>query len=223
MIRAIDRADITGVILCGGGARRMEGVEKALQPLGGLPLVAHVQARLSPQVGRVIVSANRASGMYAQWATTVLADDVLDGGPLAGIATALRCAISPFLFCCPGDAPFLHETLVDRLATAVTLHDADIAIPHDGERDQHLFALIRSAEYTSLVAYLDSGERAVHGWLAGRRVVTVDASDIASHFVNINTVEQLAAASTAVRDAHSSMIADVLQRNSFKHPTVEHQ
>jgi len=208
-------SDITGVILCGGQARRMQGVDKALQLLGGVPLVAHVHARLSPQVSRVIISANRASAQYAQWATTVLADDVPNCGPMGGIATALRCVITPFLFCCPGDAPFLHDTLVDRLASALTMNDADIAVPNDGARDQYLFALMRATEYPSLVAYLGTGERSVHGWLSGRRVVIVDASDIVGHFVNINTQEQLAAASNMVRDANSSFITDILQRNSF--------
>ena len=63
----IRRDDITGVILCGGDARRMHGVEKSLQLLAGVPLVHHVRASLAPQVGRVLVSANREQRTYRQW------------------------------------------------------------------------------------------------------------------------------------------------------------
>jgi molybdopterin-guanine dinucleotide biosynthesis protein A len=216
------RSHVTAVILCGGDARRMGGVQKALQLVSGIPLVAHVHARVSPQVARVIISANRAAATYAQWADTVLVDDVPNCGPLGGIATALRCAITPLLFSCPGDAPFLHETLVDRLATALAMSDTDIAVPHDGERAQHLFALMRVSEHSSLAGYLAAGGRSVHGWLAGRSTVTVDASDIADHFVNINTEEQLVAAGNVVREANSSVISEILHRHSFPHSTVEH-
>lgn len=218
----IRRTDVTAVILCGGDARRMGGVQKALQQVCGIPLVAHVHARVLPQVGRVIISANRATATYAQWADTVLVDDVPNCGPLGGIASALRSVITPLLFCCPGDAPLLHETLVERLATALVMSEADIAVPHDGERTQHLFALTRVSEYPSLAAHLAAGGRSVHGWLAGRRTVTVDATDIADHFMNINTDEQLVAASSVMRAANSTVIAAILQRHSIQHPPVEH-
>jgi len=46
----IARADITGVILAGGRGSRMGGVDKGLQLLHGRPMIAHVLARLAPQV-----------------------------------------------------------------------------------------------------------------------------------------------------------------------------
>jgi molybdopterin-guanine dinucleotide biosynthesis protein A len=220
-VPAFGRPDITGLILCGGAARRMSGVEKALQLLEGVPMVAHVHARLSPQVARLVISANRELDRYQPWAGRVLPDDLPDCGPLGGIATALRQVDTPLLFCCPGDAPLLHDTLVDRLATALALTDADIAVPHDGARDQPLFALMRVSERHSLLSYLETGGRSVQGWLAGCHLVTVDASDIAGHFVNINTAAELAAASMSVHDAHSPAPADQLPRASFPNPTVE--
>jgi molybdenum cofactor guanylyltransferase len=218
---AFGRPDVTGLILCGGAARRMSGVEKALQLLDGVPMVAHVHARLSPQVACVVISANRELHHYQQWADRVLPDDLPDCGPLGGIATALRQVDTPLLFCCPGDAPLLHDTLVDRLVTALALTDADIAVPHDGARDQPLFALMRVGERHSLQSYLEIGGRSVQGWLAGCHVVTVDASDIAGHFININTAAELAAASTPVHDAHSPAPAGQLPRALFPNPTVE--
>ena len=45
---------IFGVILAGGQARRMGGADKAFVALAGRPLIAHVLARLEPQVERVM-------------------------------------------------------------------------------------------------------------------------------------------------------------------------
>lgn len=198
----ISPADITGVILCGGDARRMSGADKPLLLLDALPLVAHVHARLAPQVTRVLVSANRTHDVYAAYGDAVVSDDTPAAGPLAGLSAALRAVQSkssdatPYLFACPGDAPFLDRHLVSRLARAMADSEADIAVPHDGTRSQHLFLLLRTTGQpasgeSSVQAYLDAGKRSVHGWLDTQQVVRVDAADIADSFVNINTPQDL--------------------------------
>jgi molybdopterin-guanine dinucleotide biosynthesis protein A len=45
-----------GVILAGGGGRRMRGADKGAQMLGGARLVDRVLARLTPQTDRVLIS-----------------------------------------------------------------------------------------------------------------------------------------------------------------------
>ena len=55
----IDPQDITGLILCGGRGTRMGGVDKGLQNHHGMPLALHALMRLQPQVGPVIINANR--------------------------------------------------------------------------------------------------------------------------------------------------------------------
>jgi molybdopterin-guanine dinucleotide biosynthesis protein A len=193
------RPRIVGVILCGGSARRMHGVEKPLELLEGRPLVAHVRDRLAPQVDRVLISANRAAEVYARLATAVVPDAEPGRGPLAGVSAALAVASAAgaaYLFVCPGDAPFLDPTLVARLAEALVRADAAVAIPHDGQRTQHLFLLMRVVDPAchgglTIPAYLASGARSVQGWLATQRVVTVDAVDLADSFANINTPADL--------------------------------
>ncbi|MGA1519460.1 MAG: NTP transferase domain-containing protein, partial [Burkholderiaceae bacterium] len=44
---------VTGLVLAGGRAQRMGGVDKGLQPLGDRPMVAHVLQRLAAQVHSV--------------------------------------------------------------------------------------------------------------------------------------------------------------------------
>ena len=51
--------DITGIVLAGGMGRRMGGVDKGLVLLDGAPMVAHVIARLAPQVGALVINANQ--------------------------------------------------------------------------------------------------------------------------------------------------------------------
>ena len=152
------RSDVTGVILCGGSARRFGGRDKPLALLRGSMLVEHVRTRLEPQVARIVVSCNRNMDVYRRWGDTVVTDAVPDIGPLGGLLAGLESATTPYVFACPGDAPLLPPTLVERLARAIDGGGADVAFPHDGERSQHLFLLVRRDAIGRLRRYLGNGE-----------------------------------------------------------------
>ncbi len=48
---------ITGVVLAGGRATRMGGIDKGLQALNGRPLWRHVAEALAPQVDELVILA----------------------------------------------------------------------------------------------------------------------------------------------------------------------
>jgi molybdenum cofactor guanylyltransferase len=68
------REDITGLVLAGGRGSRMGGVDKGLQLHHGVPLALHALQRLSPQVGRVALNANRNLQAYAAMGVAVWPD-----------------------------------------------------------------------------------------------------------------------------------------------------
>jgi molybdenum cofactor guanylyltransferase len=184
--------DITGVVLCGGEGRRMGGVEKPLLPLHGRPLAAHVLERLRPQVGPVIVSANRELETYRAFGHPVVVDDIPGRGPLGGLASIVPHITTPWLFCCPGDAPRLDTGVVSRLAAAFE-DECVAAYPDDGERKQYLFLLVRTTALRSLPPYLAKGARSVQGWLASIAAGAVEMPDLRSTFVNVNDPHALEA------------------------------
>jgi len=55
----IDPQHITGLVLAGGRGARMGGLDKGLQLFRGLPLAQHALRRLQPQVGNLLLTANR--------------------------------------------------------------------------------------------------------------------------------------------------------------------
>lgn len=185
MVRFQD--DITGVVLAGGRGRRMGGVDKGLVPLAGRFMVEHVIARLRPQVSNLVVNANRGLETYQTLGYPVIPDT--DGdflGPLAGILVALRATSTAFILTAPCDAPLLPETLGERLWTACRDNGAEIAVAHDGNRLQPVFALISTALDESLQQYLDDGGRKIDRWYETRRLATVDFRDQAKCFMNVN-------------------------------------
>ena len=86
MSGAIANADITGLILAGGRGSRMGGVDKGLQPWRGLPLAQQVLLRLKPQVGPVLLNANRNLDTYRAWGLPVLADGPPPGRSMVGVS-----------------------------------------------------------------------------------------------------------------------------------------
>jgi molybdopterin-guanine dinucleotide biosynthesis protein A len=198
--------DVTGVILCGGSARRFEGRDKPLLLLRGSMLVEHVRTRLAPQVARVVISCNRNLDVYRRWGDAVVTDAVPERGPLGGLLAGMEAATTPYVFACPGDAPLLPQTLVERLARALDGSAVDVVFPHDGERSQHLFLLVRRDAVDRLRRYLGGGGRAVHHWIEHMRATTIDARAERDAFVNVNSASDLAELTAAVHYASRSRV-----------------
>lgn len=187
--RGLPRRDqITGVILAGGRGRRMGGIDKGLYPYSGRPLIEWTIAALAPQVGQLMINANRSQDAYRAYGLPLIADTIPDyPGPLAGIAAALTATQTPWLLVAPCDTPLLPPDLAERLAAALARDAAELALAHDGQRRQPLHALLPVTLATSLERFLVSGQRKVGDWYAGHRVAIADLSDQADGFVNINT------------------------------------
>jgi len=189
---------ISGVILAGGQGRRMGGVDKGLQVLGGRTMIEHVIARFAPQVDEIVINANQNLERYAAFGYTV-APDVTGGfaGPLAGLQAGLKAAKHPFVVTAPCDSPFLPLDLVDRLASA--LGDRQLAVAKTGDQAHPVFALVRRDVLEHLSAYLSSGGRKIDAWYASLNVVEVEFDDEAEGFSNINTREELRAGENGAR------------------------
>ncbi|MCC7412976.1 MAG: molybdenum cofactor guanylyltransferase [Gammaproteobacteria bacterium] len=171
----------------------MGGVDKGLVSVRGRELVRYVVEALQPQVRDLIVNANRNQEIYARLGFRVVADAPPGfHGPLAGMASAMRVASTPFIATVPCDSPFVPADLVGRLYRARVAANATIAVAHDGERLQPVFALIDCRRLDSLVAFLARGERKIDRWYDGERTTTADFSDSPRTFLNLNTPEDVA-------------------------------
>lgn len=184
---------IAGLVLCGGEGRRFGGADKPLQLLAGKPLIAHVCDRLRDAVTPLLVSCNRNLADYAAYAEQLIVDAEPGLGPLGGIASAWPHVPSELLFVCPGDAPNLNPSLVQRLASARADSGRLAAYAHDGSRAQPLFLLLQRTVAAPLQNYLAHGERSVHGLLTRIDALAVDCQDLAASFVNVNTAADLQA------------------------------
>ena len=204
---SISRETITGAILAGGLGRRMsddadaatgEGVEKGLIMLGPWPMVAHVMARLAPQVGSLMINVDPAQSRHRpSWEAlgAPLIPDVIGGraGPLAGLHAALCAADTRWVLCVPCDAPRLPTDLAARLSDALEREPTlEVVHARTPTRGHPVFALVRRSLAADLAAHLEAGGRRFGAWLQTRRWSAVTFDDESS-FANLNTREQLRA------------------------------
>lgn len=186
-------ADITGVILAGGRAQRMGGIDKGLIPLNGKPMVEHILEIIRPQVGALLINANRNLETYERYGLPVVPDRIGDYfGPLVGMASALELSTTPYLLTVPCDSPMLPADLASRLYRALQDENAELSVVHDGERLQPVFALLHRDLLPSLLAYLEAGGRKIDTWYAQHRMALADFSDRRELSCNVNTPEEQA-------------------------------
>lgn len=189
------RETVSGLILAGGLGSRMGGVDKGLVELAGRPMVAHVLARLQPQVGRVLINANRNADVYAGFGLPVLVDR-LGGfvGPLAGLDAALNgdADAGEWVLTCPCDSPFLPLDLAARMLDAALAAGVDVAMASALGQYEPVFLLAHRRTGAALARYLAEGGRKIDRWVLGEQHVVVDFSDCPEAFSNINTPDELA-------------------------------
>lgn len=178
-------APITGLILAGGQGSRMGGRDKGLVTCRGRALVDHAIERIAPQVGELLISANRNIEEYAQRGYRVITDTLPDfQGPLAGVLAGLQAAHNEWVLTAPCDMPYLPGDLAARLMAAA--RDTLIVAARDDIRTHPAVMLIRTSLAQDLAAYLQSGKRSVHGFQesVGFASENFDAAAMA----NINTL-----------------------------------
>lgn len=185
---------VSGVVLAGGLARRMQQQDKGLVLYRQQPLVSYAIAALAPLVNELWINANRNQQRYREFGYPVIADN--DGsyaGPLAGIYAAMQVVAHPVLLVAPCDSPLLETRHLQRLLAELdNAADAELAVAYDGERLHPVFMALNTSLQTSLREYLQSGERKLQTWIARHQAIQVDFSDEAEVFANINSLKDLA-------------------------------
>ncbi|MFE9689760.1 molybdenum cofactor guanylyltransferase [Micromonospora sp. NPDC005806] len=160
------------VVLSGGAARRMGGVDKPARPVGGRPMLHRVLAAVTDAVPRIVVGA---VGPVPE-GVRVTREEPPGGGPVAATAAGLAL-LDPgvaTVALLAADLPLLTRVAVADLLRALDRSSADGACYVDGDgRRQQLCGVWRVAALRAAVDRL-AGERGgtvdgapVRGLLAG--------------------------------------------------------
>ena len=192
----ISANQITGLILAGGRAQRMGGIDKGLIPFRGKALIESAIQALQDQAGEILINANRNISQYSSYGYPVIVDETPDfSGPLAGFSAGLKICTTPYLLTTPCDSPRMPLDLGFKLATELESGAYQLVYASTKESNgkvwaQPVFCLMRSDVSNSLSAFLSKGDFKIDRWFKELRTSTVIFENTEA-FANVNTPEEL--------------------------------
>jgi molybdenum cofactor guanylyltransferase len=188
------KTKVSAIILSGGRATRMGGIDKGLVKLLNKPFIQYVIERLTPQVDEIFINANREIAEYGAFNLPIFQDENPDFiGPLAGFSLGLEHCKYDYLLTAPCDSPLIPHDLTDRLMKSLLDEKADLAVAKSGGNVHPVFCLMKKSVFPTLSTYLEQGERRVSAWQKSLNYIEVEFNDCDESFVNLNTFEELQA------------------------------
>lgn len=121
------------VVLAGGGARRLGGVDKPGLEVGGRTLLDRVLACVGDAGTVVVVGLSRPTTREVVWTR----EDPPGGGPAAALAAGLRLVTAPAVVVLAADLPFLDAATVALVREQAEGREGALLVDADG-RDQVL-------------------------------------------------------------------------------------
>ncbi len=171
------------IVLAGGGGARLGGVDKASLDVGGATLLDRVLRAAAEAHHTVVVGPTRPlpAGVLST------SEEPPGGGPVAGLAAGLQLVECPFVVVLACDTPFVTETTLTLLVTALATdtaagaeatrapddHDGAQLVDENGRR-QPLTAVYRTDRLRGAIGAIAQARHApMRGVLAGLRMLDV--------------------------------------------------
>jgi molybdopterin-guanine dinucleotide biosynthesis protein A len=179
------------VILAGGSARRMGGVDKPALLVGDASILDRVLRSVVGATSVVVVGPRRTTSRDVTWCR----EEPPGGGPVAALAAGLAEVAAHRVVVLAGDLPFVTPNAVDTLLDAAGGHDGALLIDHDG-RDQLLAGTWRTEALRRAMPDKAAGARLGPVLLALNpvRVALEEASHVPPAWFDCDTDEDVATA-----------------------------
>ena len=169
------------VVLAGGAARRLGGVDKPMTAVAGVPMLVGVLSAVSNARSIVVVGPRRELPQFGDRLSWTR-EDPPGGGPVAALAAgvAVLASPAPLVMVLAADLPFVHGA-IGPLLDAAASSEADGAVLVDrGGHDQPLAAAYRREPLLHRLATLGApGGAAVRELVGPMRLVRVRRDDAA--------------------------------------------
>ena len=173
------------------------GRDKALIPLGGIPLIEHVLRRAAGLAKEVLITTNRPTDL-AYLGVRLVPDREPGAGALPGLLTALEAAHGETVLLLACDLPFVCRPLLEHLLSLA--HEAQVVVPQWKDNLEPMHAVYSRSCANAVRAAVQAGQPRVLDLLPNVTHRVVDEATLRDFdpagwsFFNVNTPQDLARA-----------------------------
>ena len=199
-----------GVILAGGQAQRMGGIDKGRLKIGDASILEIIIKCLNFQLDKIVLNANGDLARFSDLEIDVIPDTIKGYvGPLAGILSGLRFAEQngfSSILTVASDTPFFPVDLLSKLSNVSPQQSALISIAATKQKDKLIrhptFGLWSVSLADDLEKNIQSGLRKIVLWADKHSAKTVlFPSSEYDPFFNINTQGDLEEAQRRIKSS----------------------
>jgi molybdopterin-guanine dinucleotide biosynthesis protein A len=182
---------ISGVILAGGSASRLQGMIKPKIIIEGRPIITRILSVIRDLFGEIIIVTNTRGEFFDFKGCRIIADEITGAGPLGGIHAAMKASECESVFVFAGDMPYLDRSLIVKMIQAYHECGCKALIPSVGGSIEPLHSVYSNSLLDKLQTFLSSGqEMAVRAFI---KTIDVRFMEMAASegnkriFTNINS------------------------------------
>lgn len=183
------------VILAGGQARRMNGINKLLQKFDDEIQLIKIYQQVKSRAAKVWVNSHRDHGIYKMMLPSIdFYQDDKTGfqGPLMGMKSAWTHVQSDYVLFIPCDVTFIPQKVISRLHQAMQHHPlCEVAVVEINERALFPFCLMKRSSLPTLIQHLEQDQRSLKHCFADLHMQLAGFKNRALFFHSINSFDEL--------------------------------
>lgn len=186
---------ISGIILAGGSASRVNGRTKPKIVINGKSIISRTLSVIEDLFDEIIIVTNTPAEYLEFSNCKITGDMILNAGPLGGIHAGLTISSNDSVFVFAGDMPFLDKKIITEQIEYFKSVNCDVVIPCIGDFIEPLHSIYRISVAGALNDFLEKGSnRAVRDFikLLNVRYMEFEASQVnRKAFTNVNSLSDI--------------------------------
>ena len=183
------------VILAGGQARRMNGINKLLHTFDHEMQLIKIHQQFKSQVAKVWVNSHRDHSIYERIIPSIqyFSDDEAGfHGPLMGMKSTWAHVQSDYVLFVPCDVTFMPKKVLSCLHQTLQSHpQCEVAVVEINAKLLYPFCLLKRSSLAKLSAHLEQNQRSLKHCFAEMHMQMAKFSNNALFFHSINSFDEL--------------------------------
>jgi len=183
------------VILAGGQARRMNGINKLLQKFDDEIQLIKIHQQLRSRVGQVWINSHRDHSIYECLIPSIRYfqdDEPGFHGPLMGMKSAWSHVQSDYVLFVPCDVTYIPKKVISGLHRAMQRDPlCEVAVVEINDIALYPFCLLKRSSLPTLVQHLEQNQRSLRHCFAKMHMQMARFKNHALFFHSINSFDEL--------------------------------